>query len=329
MFELISIVNVCNNDDDSIPYVRIDEHGINVRGINTEEQSTEFIYDRLLRTLYLFIIPVASRRQFLDEVATPSSSGHGDKFFFSGARLTLEKKQSKGIYVQGHVEVRVAQSTKADCFVVCCKQSNVCIHLASGKNFTCSVLSGSRLAVCGLIDKLSIEHLDEDSHLDLTDFDSFHSRDFSFNFMNERVHVDRIRALRQFTDVEETSRQRHVRQNIRIPRRTCKLRKPLSSHSSLGSMVSIPSTPSRTSGKTTFECKICYKDRRGRPVKFIPCNCKLVCVKCTTIIKNTKHSRFTCPFDRTEIEHVTHLEDDGEDDDDDDTGVATSSSEVK
>lgn len=269
----------------SCPFVNVDKQKISVNGLDSFPARTIFVFNKKTSHLVLYIVDVLEYDKFIEILlqkctncllGTPQNN-----------QINLCRKSPSSFYVRGHVEVVVKRPQAENCYVKSSGGSLTRVYLSGGSNATCSVRGGSVLSMCGNINSLSIDALSGDSAIDLRDLRSLTSGECSFTFTEEQVNKENIvLPLLGLPQGEETSRERDVRLNITLP------------------SFEDPELE-KAAQNTTFECPICCDTKRGRPVTFIPCGCKRVCLDCTKHMKEMDRSQFLCPYDRVPINKIT------------------------
>ncbi len=180
--------------------------------------------------------------------------------------------------VTGDVEATIENYTSTYVNVSTTTDARVRLYVSGEQtSVRASVRSRSYLSICGSASTLEIRSLHADSYLDLTTFDGGHL------YRNEVDVVQQsILCSAQFHNDEETSRQRYVREHIKIP----------------------SADTERREGKGEV-CLLCCDDQVTVQCK--PCDHSCMCLSCTRILHGQPHSLFTCPLCRKEIQEVQLL----------------------
>lgn len=87
-------------------------------------------------------------------------------------------------------------------------------------------------------------------------------------------------------DIVETSRMRHVRENIKIPKRS--------------GLSPLP----QKDENNTHPCVIACCEKGVADALFLPCQCQISCLECAEGLRSTPFSVFKCPLCRQEINSV-------------------------
>lgn len=190
--------------------------------------------------------------------------------------------------VTGNVDATIENYTSTYLSISTAKNSRVRFYVSGSKtSVRTSIRSNSRLSICGSANVLKIRSLHANSYLDLTSFNGGHL------FRNEHdVAQQSILCGMRLTNDEETTRQRYVREHIKIP--SLKDVSPPSSSSS--------ASTSSSSSSTIPSCLLCYEYQAN--ITCIPCKHSCMCLQCTQLLHTQNQSLFTCPLCRTEIMDV-------------------------
>lgn len=128
----------------------------------------------------------------------------------------------------------------------------------------------SHMSICGSARVIRVYILEESSRLNLTEFEGRVEGD------KDRVHRDSMHCRQRYPECVETSRERHVRENISVPKETL------------------------VNAEEEDACKACYTYKAN--IVFIPCGHVFMCTECTERMRTVERSAFTCPLCRTVID---------------------------
>lgn len=194
--------------------------------------------------------------------------------------LNLESYNLGRYDILGSVDATIEHYSTERVDLSVAKNAHVCIYLSGSQKIRASVRSSSSVSVCGTARSLEICSLHSDSRLDLT---SFEGRLFK---SEHDVFQQSIYCSLRLPSDEETSRQRYVREHIRIPDE---------------SDVVVASDDDNA-------CIICCEHKVR--VRYLPCEHASTCLRCTRQLHTLDRSLFTCPICRDDIQHVDLLTDD-------------------
>ena len=154
------------------------------------------------------------------------------------------------------------------------KGAQIRAYVSGRVKIRASVRLASQMLICGSAHSLKIYSLFEDSSLDLT---CFKGRVFG---SEHNVCQQSIFCSAQTSGDVETTRQKFVREHIRVP--------------------DVPTVVATSSGDDA--CVICYEYKAN--VECLPCTHVCMCAKCAEYARTLEQSMFTCPVCRAFIDVV-------------------------
>lgn len=194
-------------------------------------------------------------------------------------RLDLGSFNLVRYLIIGNIDATIENYTSTYVGVSTAKSARVRLFVSGRRlSLRTSIRSRSFLSVCGSANTLEIRSLHADSYLDLTAFTGSHLLKNELDVAPQSIFC----SVRLPND-EETSRQRHVRENILLP--------------SLESSVLSEAEPS---------CLLCCEYQVN--VVSIPCNHSCMCLLCAHTLHSQERSMFVCPLCREEIQEVRMLD---------------------